>query len=90
MKSRSLKIVGIAVVLLGVALVIIGPWRNNLKPANTRELTLEQLTRRDGRMFVTGEKEPFTGFLVERYASGALKARSRLEAGVLNGLSEGW
>src|SRR5687767_6112569 len=59
-------------------------------PPPPREATLEQLTRRNDRMYFAAEKDPFSGFLIERYSTGQLKARSELVNGLLNGLSEGW
>ena len=60
------------------------------KPAPVLEATTEQLILRQGRMYRTNQAEPFTGALVERYPGGVLKSRSRLVAGLLEGISEGW
>jgi hypothetical protein len=50
----------------------------------------EELVRREERCYRKDEDRPFTGYLVERHPDGALKARSAVLEGVLNGSSEGW
>ena len=63
------------------------------QPAPTpppREATLQQLTRRNDRMYFDKERQPFSGFLVERYSNGQHKARSQLVNGLLHGVTEGW
>lgn len=60
-------------------------------PAVLPEASLPELTRVDGRLWrAQGGEKPFTGFLVERYDSGALKTRSSIRDGLLDGISEGW
>ena len=39
---------------------------------------------------ITYKGLPFTGMLIERYESGKLKKQTHYEAGLLEGLSEGW
>lgn len=60
------------------------------KPLPAPEATAEQLVKREGRMYRTNQSEPFTGALVERFPNGAMKSRSLLVAGLLEGVSEGW
>ncbi len=55
-----------------------------------REVALAELERIDGQLFVRGETAPFTGWMLEYYEGGEVKSRSAIEAGRLNGLSEGW
>lgn len=58
--------------------------------APVREVTAVQLIRRGSQFYRTNENQPFDGSLIERYPGGALKSRSRLMEGLLNGISEGW
>jgi hypothetical protein len=46
------------------------------------------LTLRDGRLYLSAQ--PFTGFMIEKFAGGELRSRSAVSNGVLHGLSEGW
>ncbi|MDB6027783.1 MAG: toxin-antitoxin system YwqK family antitoxin [Verrucomicrobiales bacterium] len=54
------------------------------------EVLRSALTLRESRLYRTGESSPFTGFMIERYEEGALKSRSVISNGVLQGVSEGW
>lgn len=77
--------------VLGAGLVSFQVFRRLWpKPVPPIEATVAQLVKRDGRMFLTNESMPFTGALLERFPNGALKSRSQLVAGLLEGLSEGW
>ena len=60
------------------------------KPSPVPEASAGQLVLRQGRMYRRNQSEPFTGALVERYPNGTLKSRSRLVAGFMDGISEGW
>ena len=89
MKTHFRKLaVGFSVVLV---LTFTARYRQHqLERPAAREVRANELVRRDGRMYFDNETEPFSGFLTERYASGELKARSRLESGLLEGVTEGW
>ncbi|MEW6157671.1 MAG: hypothetical protein AB1813_09575 [Verrucomicrobiota bacterium] len=54
------------------------------------EATITELVRREGLLYRPNEPHPFTGYLVERYPSGALKSRSAIQDGLLHGISIGW
>lgn len=54
------------------------------------EVARERLELRAGKLHVPGALAPFTGQMVERYPSGALKCRSAVSNGLLEGLSVGW
>lgn len=75
-------------VLLAAAAVILWP-RQPAGPA-LPEVTRTELVERDGHLYRSGEAQPFTGWLVERYPDGQYRSRSRLADGVLSGVSEGW
>lgn len=59
-------------------------------PAELPEAALADLVLREGALGRPNEDHPFTGFVVERYASGALQSRSSVSNGLLHGVSEGW
>jgi len=90
--SSRQRIGVLALVVMAVGLVTwLSPKaRRATPPAPEREVTSKELTRRDDRMYLAAETEPFTGVLVERYSTGELKARSRMKQGRLDGVSEGW
>src|SRR5947207_8749130 len=82
------RIIGLLLVLAALALQF--PInRNPVLPA-PQELERPELALHNGRLCRTGETFPFSGFLVERYADGAMKSRSAISHGLLNGPSEGW
>lgn len=51
---------------------------------------LAWLSIHDGRLHRQGQSHPFTGVMAEHYPTGALKSRSELSNGLLQGVSEGW
>jgi hypothetical protein len=77
--------------LLVLGLIAFQTTRSRPHPATpVNEATAMQLIRHGTRFYRTNENQPFDGSLVERYPGGALKSRSRLIDGLLNGISEGW
>lgn len=52
------------------------------------EVERSQLVSKRNRLELEGRV--FTGWMLEHYPDGALKSRSSISNGVLNGLSEGW
>lgn len=54
------------------------------------EVPRTSLVLKDGRLHRPVQSAPFTGTVVEHYASGRLQSRSVVSNGVLHGLSEGW
>jgi antitoxin component YwqK of YwqJK toxin-antitoxin module len=78
-----------ALIVASAAVWFFAPHKS-AAPKPTIGLTREHLTLRDGRLYVNGADTPFDGFLVEKYPNGALKSRSAIAQGKLNGLSEGW
>lgn len=54
------------------------------------EVARSALVLMDGKLCLTGQTNPFTGFMIERHESGTLKSRSAISEGLLHGLSEGW
>ncbi|MBL9128002.1 MAG: toxin-antitoxin system YwqK family antitoxin [Verrucomicrobiales bacterium] len=59
-------------------------------PPATAEVALADLVRRDDRLHLGTNAEPFSGLAVERYPDGSPKSRSEIRDGVLEGPSEGW
>jgi antitoxin component YwqK of YwqJK toxin-antitoxin module len=89
MPRRARKFwIGVVLVLGALAL-----WLFYLGPKNApapREVPRQALELVDGRLCLTGAPQPFSGLMVERWENGALKSRSALAHGLLEGLSEGW
>ena len=54
------------------------------------EVSRDQLRLVDGRWWRAGDAAPFTGVMVERYPEGALRTRSEILEGKLDGVCEGW
>lgn len=54
------------------------------------EVDLADLTRQGDVLMLQGSTEPFSGYMVERYADGEYKTRSRIEDGRLHGWVRGW
>jgi antitoxin component YwqK of YwqJK toxin-antitoxin module len=49
-----------------------------------------ELVLQDGRLFLIGQTNSFTGLMLEYYEDHSLKSRSMVSNGLLHGLSEGW
>lgn len=60
------------------------------QPVEPVEAGLNDLVRIEGRLCLKEGSRPFTGHMVERYDSGALKTRSAIREGLMDGISEGW
>lgn len=78
------------ILLVGGVLVMI-PRRS--PPPMERNIPLEEVERsllvlKEGRLERDGKV--FTGYLTEHYPDGALKSKSVISNGQLNGVSEGW
>ncbi|MCP5518009.1 MAG: toxin-antitoxin system YwqK family antitoxin [Verrucomicrobiales bacterium] len=69
-----------------------GSWTSGRAPAALVpvEVAFTNLVRVDDRLLVRGESTAFTGTTVEHYPDGALRSRTEVVAGRLEGLSEGW
>ena len=82
------------VVLLGCVVLISGGVlfleQRSAKPVLTREMALEALNRVEGRFYVGGETNAFSGFVLEHYENGVPKSRTAVRDGLLDGFSEGW
>lgn len=82
--------------MTGVALVALtlvsGVWfLGKRAPAEEPTRLLSELVLVEGRLTVAGSPdEIFNGWVLERYPDGELKSRSRVLAGRLQGVSEGW
>ena len=81
----------LAVVLLSLVGAISFATRPRLKPpAPLLEVRRQKLELRDGIWYVHGQTNGFTGILLDTYEEGALKSRSAISNGLLEGLSQGW
>lgn len=63
---------------------------STVKPVKVVTVAVEDTEHINGLFYLAGEKDPFSGEVVERYEDGSLKARSLIRDGLLHGLSEGW
>jgi antitoxin component YwqK of YwqJK toxin-antitoxin module len=74
-----------------VAVLVAEPPRDLRAPVLTGfEVRRDALNLRDGKRYVKGASEPFTGLMTEIYGNGVLQSRSVISNGLLEGLSEGW
>lgn len=84
---RTLLLLAAVALVAGLALLRVvrsGPEREP-------EAALAELVRVEGRLvFRNDTNRPFSGWVTEHYSSGALRSRSHVVAGLLEGLSEGW
>lgn len=83
--------------LLGLILVsgFAAPFLMSRRPSipaisGVREADRAALELREGQWCLRELQTPFTGFLVEGYTDGAIRSRSAVSNGLLEGLSVGW
>jgi antitoxin component YwqK of YwqJK toxin-antitoxin module len=87
---RATRLAGLAALALLVGLGVWWLCRPAPQAMIRPELTRPQLVLREGRLFASGQSRAFTGNLVEYFQNGALKSRSTVSNGLLQGVSEGW
>ncbi len=75
--------------LLGASLLLLEGCKQK-STANAPEVTLGDLTLRNGRLCPTGTTNPFTGRMVELYPGGSMKSRTDISNGWIHGFSIGW
>jgi len=77
-----------------IGLVCFVAWivdqRDDSKAPTVVSVALGDTARTNGLFYILGETIPFSGNVIERYEDGSLRARSNVEAGLLDGLTEGW
>lgn len=92
--SAALAAVSIRRVLLvgALAVAVAAGWWTWLRgPAPLPEKPLADLVKVEGRFLLRNDtNQSFTGWVIEHYGSGALRSRSKVFAGRLEGPSEGW
>ncbi|MBL9168992.1 MAG: hypothetical protein JNN07_14725 [Verrucomicrobiales bacterium] len=77
--------------LMVLAVLVVWTDRfSNPHPATLTQAELSQLALREGRLYQEGAADPFSGFVTDHYPDGTMKSRSRVVAGKLHGMSEGW
>jgi antitoxin component YwqK of YwqJK toxin-antitoxin module len=79
----------LAMAVLAGVVVLVGRSRKPVTPPRAERLVSE-LVRQDGGLADPATGRLFTGWLLDRYPDGALRSKSWLSNGVLQGLSEGW
>ncbi|MFO1499281.1 MAG: hypothetical protein U1G07_12945 [Verrucomicrobiota bacterium] len=67
-------------------------WQRQHRPALGGDVarTAAELVRRDGLLWDPILSRPYSGWLIERFPTKALRSRSAVVDGKLQGLSEGW
>ena len=55
-----------------------------------KETLRHDLVQNEGRWYLTGQTNLFTGVMVDYYPEGMLLARAQISNGLLNGVSETW
>jgi antitoxin component YwqK of YwqJK toxin-antitoxin module len=89
MPQMKTKLFSAAILAATVAVLLLVSMRKQDAPP-AAEVDRAELELVEGRMRRIGSSEPFTGIMVERYPSGALKCRASLAGGRLEGRTEGW
>lgn len=77
----------LAAIGLAAYLLFFGLQSKKGPPLNTLR---SELTLQNGLWRWAEESKPFTGVMIDTYESGALKSRSEVSNGLLQGLTEGW
>lgn len=86
--SAWLWLAGAAFLAAGVWLWSV--WKADTKPREWPVARGSELTLKEGRFHTKPAGEVFTGWLTEVYPDGALRSRSFVSNGVMEGISEGW
>ena len=96
---RAAKSVPLSALLIGIiaGIVVYGlrpsrneSARNQDADSTALEVPSAELHLRDGKLVRGDETNGFTGFMLDRYASGQLRSRSAISNGLFHGLSQGW
>ena len=86
---QALLLSGTALLMLWLAL---GPASKPLvrRAEPLPEMLRTELVLQEGRLVRQGSTNAFSGWVIERYACGAMMSRSAVSNGLLEGLSRGW
>jgi len=89
--SRSRGRLAWAGLLSLAVLVAVGAFLRSRPQPVEPTVALADLLRLEGRLVLRNDtNRVFSGWIADYHAAGTLKSRSRVQQGVLNGLSEGW
>lgn len=86
----SLTTCAVALLLVGLSVSAMLWLRPGGRRTSITEAPRSSLILQDGKLYEKGAATPFTGTMVEHYPDGAIKSRSQIAGGQLQGLSEGW
>jgi antitoxin component YwqK of YwqJK toxin-antitoxin module len=91
---RTLVVVVLLAIVAGFLVFLVNPPTTKAPPAGISsgptELERTNLVLEEKRLRQPGSPIAFTGLMVEHYPDGALRSRSAVSNGLLQGLSEGW
>ncbi len=90
LRTRLLIAALLAVGVLSIGAVLM--WKSQRLPATlaARELLRGDLVLQDGKLYARGEREPFTGKVIESYSASRRKLEIEINDGGAHGLSRGW
>jgi antitoxin component YwqK of YwqJK toxin-antitoxin module len=86
----SRKVLRVTVMLLATLAIAVPAVLHFWPKAEPLDVPRSELVLKEGQLYRINQSEPFSGVMVERYPNAALKSRSQIRAGRLDGLSEGW
>lgn len=91
-KWNMSKVAGMVFLLLAAVMVLVTYQIRTTSKSGTTPLEVARtnLVLVEGRLRLNGNKDPFSGVMVEHYPGGQLMSRSGVTNGLLNGISLGY
>jgi len=94
-RGKAIILVGVVALLGSLILIVFAPERKRspkvgTTPPPVAETERTNLVLEGGRLCLKDSSAPYTGLMLEHYADGAMRSRSAVSNGLLNGLSEGF
>jgi antitoxin component YwqK of YwqJK toxin-antitoxin module len=88
MKGKAFIAVFLGVIVVAVALLL--TLRRSTPVENIPEVARTNLHQLNGKLVLVSNNLPFTGKMVEHYASGLVRSSCIVSNGLLSGLARGW